>query len=247
VTHLNESRVGNQSDSQRAYAAAQALLDAAQRDIRQNGPNCNAPYMGASGKNDGVACTLRFPRDQPDYNRMLHGSNTSGKTEMGTCAKTAPFEGVCFSSGPTDPDVALSAPNLVVTDSSQLSTTDGSGIQTLLNGLTYNNTYIAALDGVATGVDYGQGVKAGGGTSDPSLALGSRGQYWIEIFPYNINSSALNGGPAGGADTMSVPVPDLSYPFVFRITARATGLRDGSVSVLRTYYVPLPQQIAAAS
>jgi type IV pilus assembly protein PilX len=37
MTNLNEAIVGNQSDAQRAYGAAEALLDAARLDIRLNG------------------------------------------------------------------------------------------------------------------------------------------------------------------------------------------------------------------
>jgi Tfp pilus assembly protein PilX len=98
----------------------------------------------------------------------------------------------------------------------------------------YDNDYIAALDGSTRG-DFGKDAVAGD-SNGVGLALASRGQYWIEVFAYNVAGASM-----GTSSSMAAPAPDASYPFVFRITARATGLKANSVSVLRTYYVPTPR------
>ena len=217
VSNLNESLVGNQSDAQRAYGAAEALLDAAQRDIRLNGRYCTGA-LGQNGTNNTIVpgaatpltCTTRYPTDgdasRVDYMQIL--SSTSMVGAIDTCATNATFRGVCISDSPTNTAFLTSAIN-------------NGGAQ---NGLTNGATYTQSGD-----PDYASGVNVG----SISTALANGGYYWVEIFPYNVMSMALTG--AGG-----VAVPDGTYPYVFRITAIANGLRGTTVSVLRTYYVPYP-------
>ncbi|MDR1968276.1 MAG: pilus assembly protein [Burkholderiaceae bacterium] len=230
VTNFNESIVGSQSDTQRTYGAAQALLAAAQRDIRLNGRDCGALAMGSAGTNSAIvqgaatACLLRFPRDQADYMQMLTDANVLGSVD--SCSSQASFMGVCISSSPT------SDPFAIPTVANGKTAT---GAQQWANGADYI-TFTKALDNKGSGVDYGGDAEAG----NAALALtgaSSRGKYWVEIFPYNIMSISIQG--AG-----NVAVPDGSYPFIFRITAMAKGLKGGTVSVLRTYYVPYLMQPA---
>ena len=227
VANMNESIVGNQSDAQRAYGSAQALLDAAQRDIRLNGRYCDADLMGSEGTvmimaghppaPKPVKCTLRFPRDMVDYGQMASGAPGLGK--CGDDADPSIYAGVCLSSGPADP--AFTSDKIGKTGNALQWTTDP-------NGARYAQ-FVAALDAGDTS-DYGGGATTGNGAT---LAAG--GMYWVEVFPYNVNSVALDGGDAPG-------VPDSAYPFVFRITALATGLKSGTLSVLRTYYTPYLMQ-----
>ena len=226
VTNMNESIVGNQNDAQRAYNAAQALLNTAQRDIRLNGRSCNAPFLGGAGNNINFtntaipgsgACTRRFPRDMSEYMQLVHGTPGPG---LRACAN-----GVCISSGPTDPAFTSDkvGNGLLVADNAQQ----------LANGANYNAGFVSSgLDGGDTS-DYGGGATTGPPAPSPLAMADGGGAYWVEIFPYNANSSAF-GVP------MNIPVPDPAYPFVFRITAMARGLKSGTQSVLRTYYTPYP-------
>jgi len=220
VTNLNESLVGNQSDTQRAYGSAQALLDAAQRDIRLNGLGCNAAAMGGAGQNpyfNGAACTLRFPRNKREHGQMASG--TPGVGNCGDSATPSVYAGVCISTGPTDPKFAADTVNNGDTDVNA---------QQLNNGAKYNSDFLTALDAGNTS-NYG-----GNATTGNNVALAATGgTYWVEVFRYNVNFCAL-----GGCD--KIVVPDGGYPFVFRITALAQGLRGGTQSVLRTYYTPYP-------
>ena len=215
---LNEALVGNQSDAQRAYGAAQALLDTAQRDILLNGLGCDAIGLNASGGNANfkagtppvsAKCTLRFPRNTDDYNEMAGGSAPG----RGHCAS-----GVCISSSPADP--------LFEGDTID----SGNNAQQWDNGAGYDNSAITVLDG--------SGATAYGGTAKVGsvfLSEAIQGRYWVEIFPYNTNSVAIEG--VGNA-----PVPSAAYPFIFRITAKARGLKDGTTAVLRSYYTPFPMR-----
>jgi len=230
VANLNESVVGNQSDAQRAYGAAQALMDAAQRDIRLNGRGCNAGFMGGSGTNaafNTAECTLRFPHDETDYMELV----TSGRIAKGACADptgtAAALVGVCIPLGTTDPKFSNSNVGKSSESAQQWDSTAD-------NGAKY--TQVAKLDG-ATSVAYGGDAKLGTNTA----AL-DNGRYWVEIFPYNTTQVSAEPLPMSSA-----PVPAHEYPFVFRITAMARGLRGDTVSLLRTYYTPYPMQAAPAN
>jgi len=226
VTNLNESIVGNQSDAQRAYGAAQALLAAAQRDIRLNGRHCDAALIGGQGFNShfqagapaaAAGCTQRFPRDMDEYMNLVNG----GKIAKSGCAgpdSAGPFMGVCIPLGPADGKFA----------GDSAGNTSGANAQQWDNGAGYGNPFIAALDDAADATAHGGGALSGSGVS-----LAASGKYWVEVFPYNVTSVAIDG--MGNA-----PVPDGAYPFVFRITAVARGLKAGTVSVLRSYYTPFP-------
>jgi type IV pilus assembly protein PilX len=224
ITSFNESLVGNQSDQQRSHAAAEALMGAAQRDIRlNNGWKCLATGLGMTGLHEtlkktdstAAACTVRFPADHDDYMQLL------GKVGgVNNCASDDTYRGVCISESPTQDAFMSSAVN-------------NGGKQLLSNGAGYNQFTASLGDGT-----WGGNAKAG----SASLALGQgsdtqdyKGAYWVEIFPYHSMSGAIGGGVP-----VNVPVPDSMYPFIFRITAMAQGLRGGTVSVLRSYYVPYP-------
>jgi len=233
VANLNESVVGNQSDAQRAYGAAQALMDAAQRDIRLNGLGCNAAAMGGTGTNPDVtvmtgtppaptptSCTLRFPRDEGEYMGLF----TSDKiATSGGCATDSNLVGVCIPLSPTDTKFSTDT----IGNNAMLWNGDSKD-----NGATYDNKFITVLDAGKTSA-YGGDAKLGNNTA----SLGN-GRYWVEVFLYNTNSV---GFPEGMGNA---PVPAHEYPFAFRITAMAKGLRGDTVSVLRSYYTPHPMPAA---
>ena len=236
VASLNESLVGNQSDAQRAYGAAQALMDAAQRDIRLNGRGCNAALMGGGGTNNdfpvtgggGAACTLRFPRDKDEYMGLVHsGQIVINATSGGCAAPDSKLIGVCIPMGPTDAQFSTGS-----VGSNALIWNGGSND----NGAAYDNSFITALDAGSAITAYGGQARLGANTAAPG-----HGRYWVEVFPYNTTSVGLPQGMA------RAPVPSHDYPFVFRITAMARGLRGDTVSVLRTYYTPYPMPAAPAA
>jgi len=259
VANMNESIVGNQADAQRTYSAAQALLDTAERDIRLNGRYCGPDSIpfGSTGTNTyftptpppadaasgtlpswpgpSVACTLRFPRDMSDFTTMAYG-NSPG---LDKCVN-----GVCISSGPTDPNFALGA------NGEPYDITQGASIAQQWNSTTDNGiSYIGATNNGTTNLIGAAAAPAalpasaavyGGGAQAGSVALSNiQGRYWVEVFPFATMTTALNTGNTG-------PTPDSTYPFVFRITAMARGLKGGTVSVLRTYYMPYTAPAAAA-
>lgn len=209
VAGFNETIVGNQSDAQRAYAAAEALLDAAQRDIRGNGRAC-------------TQARCRFPRDSDEYELLR------ARIGLDACGSGADDRGVCTPSAPEP------APNDPV--SSYLFNVDRVGVsgnpQSLDTGASYE-AYALPPGGGAAGAFADASAGVGASAVDLSLTE-DRGRYWVEVFPYNTLAGAL-------APTADIPVPDGTYPFVFRITARAVGLKPGTVSILRTYYVPYPR------
>jgi len=221
ITNMNEALVGNQSEAQRAYASAQALLDAAQRDIRLNGRFCNnaGTAIGTADTNsrfpvNGVAtaCNRRFPGGasyQDDFQTMALGAAPG----MGNCAN-----GVCISNGPDD----------INFDSSTINQA-GSPMQiTNTSGASYTNAWLNVLDPA----QYGANAAVGGTNLAPALA---NGRYWVEVFQYRTSMVSVTG-------TGNAPVPANEYPFIFRITAMAQGLKGDTVSVLRTYYTPYPLQ-----
>jgi type IV pilus assembly protein PilX len=232
VGNIHESAVGNQADHQRTYAAAEALLNAGQQDILlNNGLYCQSGGLGESGTNNtlkqssGAAseCVMRYPANATDYMQLINNSSFIGG--LNHCGSTDTFRGVCISESPTKNTFTTTAVN-------------NGGAQVLSNGAGYHQ-FSATLDAVKWGGDTQIGVDAGSKTSltlgDGSATQNFRGVYWVEIFPYNSMSAAITGGmPA------NVPVPDSMFPFIFRITAMAQGLRGGSVAVLRMYYVPYP-------
>jgi len=222
VSNLNESLVGNQSDAQRSYSAAEALLEAAQRDIRLNGRYCTGA-LGQTGANNTIvigqtlSCTTRYPTDgdanKADYMQILSSGSMVGA--INTCAPVAntAFRGVCISDSPINA--------AFLTD-----TVDQSGgAEQWSNGATYT------MGGDSS--DFASGVNVGSAFTSLNSNGNDRGRYWVEIFPYNIMSIGM-GGAAG------IAVPDGTYPYVFRITAMAKGLRGTTLSVMRTYYVPYP-------
>ncbi|MDR2875504.1 MAG: hypothetical protein LBV44_06205 [Methylobacillus sp.] len=235
VANLNESLVGNQSDQQRAYAAAEALLNSAQRDITlNNGWQCQAK-LGATGTHttltqqngSAAACTARYPADMDDFVAMhntLIGLDSCGAADS-TLASI--FKGVCISSAPVSASFMSSKVNV-----------SGSA-QQLDNGASYGE--FTAGSTKLDDKNWGDGVKTGDTSLELNATKNFKGAYWVEVFPYNPSTAALGGGVPVG-----VPLPDSAYPFIFRITAMAQGLRGGTVSVLRTYYVPYPRAGSAA-
>lgn len=215
VANQNESVVGNQSDAQRAMAAAEALVAAAQRDIRTNGKNC-------------TAATCRFPRDMGEFYSLRAslgtdacGDGSVAEKPKGVCTPQSPGADV-GGAVPTPAGYAFHAENVNVAGNPQV----------LTNGAHYTE-FVTNIDAAAAG-NFAQG-NVGAGGSQVSLALDqAKSRYWVEVFPYDVSAGAI-------VASENLPVPDGTYPFIFRITAYAEGLKSGTSTTLRTYYVPFPR------
>lgn len=162
-------------------------------------------------RKNGLECSAdlascRFPRDMEDF-------SMDALLMQGTCGEATNNKGgVCF---PLSPDDRKFWADYIMTTPPGQTEAPAMRQQTAASYAAFAST-----------------AKSG----DANLSLSAeRGQYWVEVFPYNIASSAQ-------FDSSHYPIPDPSYPFIFRITARAQGLKPGTVSILRSYYVPYPRK-----
>lgn len=95
-------------------------------------------------------------------------------------------------------------------------------------------------DFIAVGATYGQFTNetpVAGTAINPSL-LANQARYWIEVLPY--------GAGAGGGRSLTseqthqggtLLKPSINCPFVFRITAVATGLKPNTTAVVQSLYM----------
>lgn len=97
-----------------------------------------------------------------------------------------------------------------------------------------NPATLAAM--TAVGATYGQftgAVPANPNAATNAILTANPAQawYWIEVFQYHQSPS----------EPRDMPIPDAKWPFVYRITAIAQGLKPNTQVVLRTIFVPRPK------
>lgn len=209
---LNERLVGGESDYQRAFAAAEAMVRDAERDIHglrmDHITPCNitAGYIGCRNFLGGQPY---FPQDDDDLDllqpRLVAGANTC-------------LQGICLPATVT----ALNATNW----------TTNLAAMTAAVG----NASVAARYGEFTGANPAAAGNPLLSWSRPGVApvVAPRAWYWVEVFRYN------NAGGIVVA-TGNVPIPSRKHPFVYRITAFVQGMKPGTRVWLRSIYVPRPQ------
>lgn len=210
---LNEKMVGSESDHQRAFAAAEALIRDAERDIKgwrsDNATPCQADPAFIGCRNFGAGHPF-FPQEVADLD-LLEERLKSG-SKMGC------LRGICLP--PTT------------------STLGREQWTTHLDAMTagMGETSIAAKYGEFTGIDPESAGNALLRWSRPGVvpAVPPRAWYWVEVFWYA--EAAAIAAKSGDALT-----PDLKHPFVYRITAYVKGMKPGTVVWLRSVYVPRPQ------
>ena len=209
---LHERMLGAESDHQRAFAAAEALIRDAELDIRGRQAGSDRPCRSEPtfvGCRDFGAGHPFFPQDESDLD-LLQGRLASTATGC--------LRGICL-------------PNNVRTlglDSwtTQLSAmTAGAG-----------DTSVAARYGEFTGINPATAGNALLHWSRPgeASAAAARAWYWVEVFWYD------SGIPTEAASLHEL-TPDPKHPFVYRITAYVQGLKPGTRVWLRSVYVPRPQ------
>ena len=208
---FNEMVVGNDANYQRAFEAAQALLQDAELDIRgerADGTLCNAPPCRA------YSSKLQFPGDTNEVNpliTLLEGEPTRCKD--GLCARRVgrqDFWNYADKDTPIKPAARTALGEVPLSDL------------------------------MAVGARYGQYTGAANTTTagplNPILAnttAGQGGWYWIEILRYS--EAAKNANLIVDATTSQLAL-NLDVYVVFRITALAVGLRPGTTVVLQETY-----------
>ncbi|MEN9374978.1 MAG: hypothetical protein RL710_135 [Pseudomonadota bacterium] len=215
-SNLNEAMLGNTSDYNRTFAAAEALVRDAEIDIRGRLPPYTLQADGSRGtpcrptaagslttlagfqgcRNKALANTPFFPLDSSDMDDLETILATNSPTHR--C-----LAGICMPVNSND----------------------------LANFETNPVTYAAMIP---LGTTYGQFTRNGltglAGQVDINPALSNpNSRYWIEAFWYG--SSALSHSA----------LPNKKAPFIYRITAIAQGRKEGTRVVIRSIFVPYPQ------
>ena len=208
---FNEMIVGNDADYQRAFEAAQALLQDAELDIRReqaNGSACisDADHPTLCRKGSAVE---KIPTEEQDIGILLAQLDSTGgamKCRHALCAKRT-----------TEQDFWNNADDK--------------------KGVTLAQMEGQHSDGTPIGARYGQYTGAAtGSASNPILAetaAGRGGWYWIEVLPY-VKDAGNSGLLPGGASNLL----DLSLDTyaVYRITALAHGLKPNTLVILQQTY-----------
>lgn len=206
---FNEMVVGNDADYQRAFEAAQALLQDAELDIRgemADGTACAAHPCRAYTNG-----ALQFPGDTNEINPLitkLEGETTRCKD--GLCARRVGRQD--FWNYKTADTPIKPAANTALGE-------------------------VPLSELMAVGARYGQftGAQLGSSTApaNPILADPDAGRYWIEIMRYSDTAKSAN--VIVDASTSQLPL-NLDVYVVFRITALAMGRKPGTTVVLQETY-----------
>lgn len=212
---FNEMVVGNDADYQRAFEAAQALLQDAELDIRGENPD-GTPCTGAQCRNL-MGSADKIPVDTQAVTPLLADLDTQPtKCRSGLCVKRTGRQDFWNYTSSTSPAPTNLQPGEVKLDDMTQPTI----------GARYGQYTGAALGTTST--------PANPILADQSSAT-SGGWYWIEILPYDEsgqNSSLI----VGGASNSTLLPLNLAPNVVYRITALAYGRKPGTMAVLQQTY-----------
>ena len=213
---FGEMIVGNDADYQRAFEAAQALLQDAELDIREEHA-------------DGT------PWRQSDAARTL---NAPCEANSDICRTKADL--------PRPPETAEDLGDLLAHLKTQSTGCQhGLCLKRTGNQDFWNDTAtLTAMTAANVGARYGQytGAKKGDSSNPANPILqqtgaGKGGWYWIEVLPYD-QSSKSSGVIVGGSGATNLDLLPLNLKphVVYRITALAQGLKPNSRVVLQQTY-----------
>lgn len=225
TSFFNEMLVGNDADYQRAFEAAQALLQDAELDIRGENPDGTAcTSIPLAICRDNISAAYKIPIDTQEVTPLLADLDTKAtKCSHGLCTKRTgrqDFWNYATASATITPAAAageISLAALAVTDV----------------GARYGQ-YTGALKG-----DPSDASK----TANPILADTSAadrgGWYWIEVLPYDESSknSGLIVDDTTGVTTTTLLALNLRPSVAYRITALAYGRKPSTMVVLQQSYV----------
>ena len=213
---FGEMIVGNDADYQRAFEAAQALLQDAELDIREEHA-------------DGT------PWRQSDAARTL---NAPCEANSDICRTKADL--------PRPPETAEDLGDLLAHLKTQSTGCQhGLCLKRTGNQDFWNDTAtLTAMTAANVGARYGQytGAKKGDSSNPANPILqetgaGKGGWYWIEVLPYD-QSSKTSGVIVGGSGATNLDLLPLNLKphVVYRITALAQGLKPNTRVVLQQTY-----------
>ena len=212
---FNEMIVGNDADYQRAFEAAQALLQDAELDIRRESPDGLTACTAANCR-DNIAAAYKIPIKSA-ATQLLDDLNQQPNTKCFSvlCTKRAGRQDFWNTTSAT----VLAAGEVKLAD------------------MTKPN--VGARYGQYSGATVGDPSDPNK-TANPILADTSAdnrgGWYWIEVMQYD--ESAKNSGLiVGGTNTDNLLRLNLEPNVVYRITALAYGRKPGTMAVLQQTYV----------
>ena len=216
---FNEMVVGNDADYQRAFEAAQTLLQDAELDIRRENPD--GSICAAAACRDKVSGAALIPLSTSEVTPLLADLDTQPtKCRTGLCAKRTGRQDFWKYTSTTNP-----APTNLQPGEVKLEDMTKPGI----------------------GARYGQYTGATKGTSsspanpllqwDNTTPDNQGGWYWIEVLPYDDSSknSGLIVKPVAAANDNLLRL-NLTPNVVYRITALAYGRKSGTMAVLQQTY-----------
>ena len=212
---FNEMIVGIDADYQRAFEAAQALLQDAELDIRRESPDGLTACTAANCR-DNIAAAYKIPVAGEQATELLDQLNLQPtKCLSGLCTKRAGRQDFWNTTSAT----VLAAGEVKLSD------------------MTKPN--VGARYGQYSGATVGDPSDPNK-TANPILADTSAddrgGWYWIEVMQYD--ESAKNSGLiVGGPNTDNLLRLHLSPNVAYRITALAYGRKPGTMAVLQQTYV----------
>ena len=212
---FNEMIVGNDADYQRAFEAAQALLQDAELDIRRESPDGLTACTAANCR-DNIAAAYKIPVAGEQATELLDQLNLQPtKCLSGLCTKRAGRQDFWNTTSAT----VLAAGEVKLSD------------------MTKPN--VGARYGQYSGATV-RDPSDPNKTANPILADTSAdnrgGWYWIEVMQYD--ESAKNSGLiVGGTNTDNLLRLNLEPNVVYRITALAYGRKPGTMAVLQQTYV----------
>lgn len=218
---FNELVVGNDADYQRAFEAAQALLQDAELDIR--GENADGSPCIAAGCRNNIGTARKIPLDAQEVIPLLADlDQETTKCKSGLCIKRTGRQDFWNYSGSTVPTPAPVAGEVKLEDMTQPDV-----------GARYGQ-YTGASTG-RDGNDKPDIDKPANPILTDTSANNRGGWYWIEVLRYD-ESTKNSGLIVGGANTDNLLRLNLKPNVVYRITALAYGRKPGTMAVLQQTY-----------
>ena len=229
---FNELIVGNDADYQRAFEAAQAILQDAELDIR--GENSDGSFC-TPNDSDGNICRRttaeKIPLEAQEVGTLL--ADLADPTKI---ASTAPKckNGICIKRADR-PDIKDKQDFWNNTDSTKgITLTQMTGVHT---GTT---TPVGARYGQFTGAAIGDDDSPASAILRDRSAANQGAWYWIEILPYDDSSKnsgvLVNSTGTGAINPQSILALNLTPNIVYRITALAYGRNPNTMVVLQQTY-----------
>jgi len=205
---FNEMVVGNDADYQRAFEAAQAMVQDAEQDIRLSNESPESSTLCATGGDVCRANTLdQFPQAKlPETTEALLGT-LSTQTATAGCRS-----GLC-----TRREGAVDFWN------------DSSTLEKMVEA--------GARYGLYTGAKYGDADNPANPILADRSAKNKGAWYWIEVLPYD-ESAKTSNLIVGASASNNLLRLHIDPNVVYRITALAYGRKASTLVVLQQTYAP---------